>query len=81
MDEDVSVPDLAAGAMERIVVLAELRRHVRRGEQPSIEVVRPRVVRTLNAIDEVTVGLLAQSRAAVTAHVEQRVDRRPIHRA
>src|SRR5262245_10729592 len=74
LDEDVPVPGLAASSMERIVLLAEFRRHMRRREQPSIEVVRPRVIGALDATGEMTFRLLAQLCAAVTAHVEQRVD-------
>src|SRR5262245_1366309 len=74
MDEDVSVPGLAACPMERIVLLAEFRRHMRRREQPSIQVVRPRVVGALDAAGEMTFRLLAQPCAAVTTDVEQRLD-------
>ena len=81
MNEHVAVPHLAAGAVQRVVVLAEIRRHVRRGEQPSVEVVGPVVIRTLDAIDEMPFGLIAQPRAAMAADVEQRVNLARAHRA
>src|SRR5207249_4571834 len=74
IDEDVAIPHLAAGAMQRIFFLSELRRHVRRAEQTAGEVVVPRVVRTLDAIDEVALRISTDSRAAMTADVEQRVN-------
>ena len=61
--------------MERVLVLAEIRRHVRRGEQAALEIVGPIVIRALNPLDEVPFGLLAQPRAAMPADVEQRVNR------
>ena len=67
-------PNLAAGAMQRIVVLRELGRHVRRREQLAVERVGPVVIRALDAIDEMTFGLIAQPRAAMAADVEQRVN-------
>src|ERR1035437_6065576 len=69
----MAVPDVAAGAMQRVVRFAELRRHVRRGEQLSLKVVRPRVIRALNAIDEMAFGVRADPRAPMTAHVEHGV--------
>jgi hypothetical protein len=59
MDEDVAVPHLAASAMQWKVVLAEVRRHVRRGEQPSFQAVRPVVIRALDTIGKVPLALLA----------------------
>src|SRR5262249_24434705 len=49
-------------------------RHVRRRQQMALEVVGPGVVGTLDAIDEVPLGLFAQPGAAVAANVEQRAD-------
>ena len=60
--------------MKRVVVSRETRRHVRRGEQLSVETVGPVVVWALDAVDEMPLGLIAQPRAAMTADVEQRVD-------
>ena len=80
-DEDVPVPHVAAGPVQRVVVPAEIRRHVRRCEEASLETVRPVVIRALDAIGEMPLGLLAQPRAAMTADVEQRVNRaRPVAR-
>jgi len=70
----MAIPHFAAGPMQRVLVLAESRRHVRRREQTACEVVGPRVIRTLDPFDEVTLGLFAQPCAAMTADVEQRVD-------
>src|SRR5438094_3120675 len=69
----MAVPDVASRSVQRILVLPEIGRHVRRGKKPSAEIVRPRVIRTLNPIREMAVGLIADARAAMTADVEQRV--------
>ena len=73
----MSVPFVRINRQQRILGLVEVRNvlHVRRADQPPIEIVRPRVIRTLNALDEAAFGLLAEARAAVAAHVEQRVNR------
>jgi len=47
---------------------------VRRREQPAFEAVRPGVIRALDPVDEMTLGLLADARAAMAAHVEERVN-------
>jgi hypothetical protein len=73
--EHVSVPHVASGAMQRVRVLAESRRHVGRGEQPAREVVRPGMIGTLDPVGEMPFRLLADSGAAMTADVEQRVNR------
>lgn len=70
----MAVPHIAAGTMQRVFVLAEPRRHVRRREQAAPEIVRPRVIGTLDAIDEVTFGLFADPRPTMAAYVEQRVN-------
>src|SRR3954470_5084824 len=74
MDEHVSVPHFAAGAVERIVLLRKSRRHVRRRQQASLDPVGPVVIRALDAIGEMAFGLLAQARSAVPTDVEQRVN-------
>ena len=54
VEEDVAVPSAACTAMQRIVVLAEVRHfvHVRRADQPAVEIVGPRVIRALDAAGE-----------------------------
>ena len=49
--------------------------HVGRREEASFEIVGPVVIGALDAIDEVTLALLAESRTAMAADVEQRVNR------
>ena len=61
--------------MERILLLGKIGRHVWRAEQAPCEVVIPRMIRTLNPIDEVSLRLRANSGATVAAHVEERVNR------
>jgi len=74
MQKDIPLPDATTSAMQRVIIFAEPGRHVRRGQQPASQIVCPRMVGTLDALDEMPVGLLAQARAAMTAHVEQRVN-------
>src|SRR5262249_7513050 len=74
-NEDVAVPRFTAGSMQRELVFAEIRRHVRRREEAAGEVVRPGVVRALDPSGEMPFGLLAQPCTAMAADVEQRVDR------
>ena len=74
MHKDMSIPHLASGLMKRIVVAAETGRHVRRGEEVPLQIVGPRVIRTLDAFDEMSFDAFAQPRAAMTAHVEQRAN-------
>ena len=63
-------------AVQRIVVLPEVRDllHVRRADQPPVEIVGPRVIRTLDAAGERPLELGAQPGAAMTADVVERVD-------
>ena len=67
----MAVPHVHVHRAERDVVLAEARRavHVRRGDEPAVEAVRPRVIRTLDALGEMALGLGAQPGAAMPAHV------------
>src|SRR5690349_582577 len=60
--------------MQRIVLLAEVGRHVRRAEQTSGEVIVPGVIRTLDAIAEPAFRVRADARAAMAAHVEERAN-------
>jgi len=77
----MSVPDLAARAVQRVLVLAEAGRHMRRRQQAALQIVGPVVIRALDAIDEVALGLLAEPRAAMAADVEERVHgARPVSR-
>src|SRR5687768_4139843 len=62
--------------MQRVGLLAEVRDlvHVGRADQPSVEVVGPRVVGALDAAAEGAMVLGAQFRTAMPAHVIERVD-------
>ena len=61
--------------MQRVILLAKVRRHVGRREEASGQIVGPRVIRTLDATCQVTFRGLAQTRAAMPADIEQRIDR------
>ena len=74
MQKNVSRPQLATRAMQRVVVLAEVRRHVRCRQKTSLETVRPVVIRALDAIGEMAGALLTEPRPAMAADVEQRVN-------
>src|SRR5436190_22369851 len=71
----MTVPDVAAGVMKRIRLLAKVGRHVRCREQTALQIVRPGVIRALDSIDEASICLRTNPRAAMSADVEQRVDR------
>ena len=71
----MSVPQVGGDAVQRIVFLAEVRDfvHVRRAEQPPVEVVGPRVVRALDAAGKTPCGSEAELGSAVPAHVVERI--------
>ena len=73
----------ACDAVQRVVLLAEVRHfvHVRRADQPAVEIVGPGVIRTLDAAGERPARLGAQPRAAVPADVVERVHAARAHRA
>jgi hypothetical protein len=77
VDEDVAVPRLAGdrsqgviGSLEAVDLV-----HLRRGQQPAVESVGPRMIGTLDAALEGSAALHAQPRAAMTAHVVKRANR------
>ena len=69
--KDMTVPHVHLHRAQRDVVLAEAWRavHVRRGDEPAVQAVRPRVIRTLDALGEMALGLRAQPGAPMPAHV------------
>jgi hypothetical protein len=62
--------------LQRVVRLLEVRHlvHVRRADQPAVEIVGPRVIRALDAAGELPGGLVADARAAVAADVVEGAD-------
>ena len=75
VEEDVPVPDRGVHAVQRVVGLAEVRHfvHVRRADQPSVEVVGPRVIRDTGCCRRtVPVASVADARAAMAADVVER---------
>ena len=75
-DRAADLEQAEAGAVE---VLDPV--HVRRGDEPAVEVVGPGVVRALDARADLALGLLDEARAAVAAGVEEGARRRRPRRA
>ena len=73
VEEDEPLPDLAAHADEAVRVEAEVLEAVRvlRADEAAVEVVDPRVVRTLET-DHLAALVFGHGRAAVAAHVVER---------
>ena len=75
VEENVAVPHVRVHPVQRVFLLAEVRHflHVRRADQAAFEVIRPRVVGTLDAPGERAFVFRAQLRAAMPAHVVERM--------
>ena len=76
IDEDVAVPHRHGDRVQRIVGLAEALDffHVRRIGQRAIKSVGPCVILALNSPGELTLFILAQQRAAMTADIVERAN-------
>jgi hypothetical protein len=74
IDEDEAVPHVRPNGAQRELLAPESGRpvHVRRADQPSLVVIRPRVIRALNRAAKGARRLIAQLRAAMAAHVVKR---------
>ena len=77
VEKDVAVPLVCGHAVQRVVLAVEVRHlvHVRRADQPAVEVVGPRMIRALDAARKDTLDFGAQLRAAMPAYVVERVHR------
>src|ERR1700682_910079 len=73
MQEDVAIPDAGAYRVQRIVLASEAWLvHVRRAEEPAIEIVGPAMIGALDASREIPLARRADARAAVPADVVER---------
>jgi hypothetical protein len=75
VQEDVSGPFIRGHTLKWIVPAGKVRHlvHVRRADQLSVQVVRPRVVGTLDGAVKDPLGLRADACSSMPAHVEERV--------
>src|SRR5947207_6186368 len=73
--KDESFPEFQVYRMQRILGLIKTGDfiHVRRTDQPSVEPVGPRVVRTLNG-EQMSVSFFAKAGATVATHVIEAAD-------
>src|SRR5438309_11258702 len=71
MEEDMAVPDLGRDGMERVVLSCESGHiHVRRSDEPSVQAIRPAVVRALDSPRESSAIRHADPSAAMPADIE-----------
>src|SRR5207253_6975034 len=76
VEKDVAIPGVSGDAVQRIVLETESGDivHVRRADQPAVEIVGPRVVRTLDAARERPFRTGAEPCAAMAADVVERAN-------